>query len=125
MDEELSDLGDHVSEFRRLEESLWQQETRFNRDYMDTVLAPGFFEFGRSERIWSREETLDIERCEIRARLPLTRFSVRMVSPDVALVTYRSEGLADDIEVGNRSSLWRKTANGWQLEFHQGTPGSR
>ena len=114
-----------VDQLRRLEESLWREETRFDRDYMDGLLSPAFVEFGRSGRIWTREATLTTPKRKIGARIPLPKFGVRMLSDDVALVTYRSEGLEDDVEVGNRSSIWRKMDDGWKLEFHQGTPTSR
>lgn len=114
-----------VTELRRLEESLWQEETRFDRHYMDGVLSPGFVEFGRSGKIWTREATLTTPKRKIGARIPLPKFGVRMITEDVALVTYRSEGLEDDIEVGNRASIWRRTGDGWRLEFHQGTPTTR
>lgn len=116
---------DVVNELRRLEESLWQEETRFDRHYMDSVLSPGFVEFGRSGKIWTREATLTTPKRRIGARIPLSKFGVRMITEDVALVTYRSEGLEDDIEVGNRVSIWRRIGDGWRLEFHQGTPTTR
>lgn len=116
---------DVLTELRRLEESLWREETRFDRDYMDRILAPGFIEFGRSGRVWTRNDTLRTPRRKIGARLPLPRFSIRMITADVALITYRSEGLEDDLEVGNRASLWRRSEEGWRLEFHQGTPTRR
>ena len=114
-----------VTELRRLEESLWREETRFDRDYMDDLLSPGFIEFGRSGKIWTREAMLTTPKRKIGARIPLAKFGVRMISDDVALVTYRSEGLEDDVEVGNRASIWRKTDGGWKLEFHQGTATTR
>lgn len=114
-----------VTELRRLEESLWREETRFDREYMDRILAPDFMEFGRSGRVWTRKDTLRTPRRKIGARLPLPKFSIRMIADDVALITYRSEGLEDDLEVGNRASLWRRSADGWKLEFHQGTPTLR
>lgn len=114
-----------VDELRRLEESLWREETRFDRDYMDGLLAPGFVEFGRSGKIWTREATLTTPKRKIGARIPLPKFGVRKLSEDVALVTYRSEGLEDDLEVGNRASIWRRTEDGWKLEFHQGTRAHR
>lgn len=110
-----------VETLRKLEESLWVAETRFDRQYMERVLAPGFFEFGRSGRVYTREETLSAPGHEINARLPLRNFKVTYVSEGVALVTYISEVQYETLEVGNRSSLWVLTADGWQLKFHQGT----
>lgn len=113
-----------MEELRALEESLWQAETRFDRAYMEKVLAPDFFEFGRSGRSYSREETLSAAGHEINARLPLRDFRVTAVREGVALVTYVSEVTYETLQIGNRSSLWVKTPAGWQLKFHQGTPVS-
>lgn len=114
----------HYETFRNLEESLWRTETRFNKEYMNRILAPGFFEFGRSGRIYSREEILAAPPQEINARLPLKDFKVHPISADIVLVTYQSEVTYDNLEISNRSSLWQKTPAGWQLQFHQGTPVS-
>jgi hypothetical protein len=114
--------NDHEAELRRLEESLWRAPTRFDRSYMDEILAPEFFEFGRSGRVWSREDVLSSPRRPLNAQLPLPDFTVQMVSDDVALVTYQSRVDSDEVELGNRSSLWRSTDRGWKLIFHQGTP---
>ena len=107
---------------RELEESLWVAETRFDRDYMERVLSPGFFEFGRSGRTYTRAETLSAPSQEIQAALPLKAFKATPISETVVLVTYISEVMNEKLEVGNRSSLWLKTPSGWQLQFHQGTP---
>jgi hypothetical protein len=58
----------------------------------------------------------------INAKFPLKNFKVEMIAENVALVTYISEVTYEKVEVGNRSSIWIKTPNGWQLRFHQGTP---
>ena len=106
----------------RLEEGLWRAETRFDRAWMERILAPGFFEFGRSGRVYSREDTLGIAARPIEARLPLANLDVRLLSPDVAQVTYTSvETYRGEEQVANRSSLWSRTEDGWQLLFHQAT----
>ena len=87
-------------------------------DWMERTLASDFFEFGRSGRVY-REDTLGIESQLIDARLPLKNFDARLLSPDVALVTYISAITYNGIEdFGNRSSIWTRTENGWQLRFH-------
>ncbi|MCY4582679.1 MAG: DUF4440 domain-containing protein [Chloroflexi bacterium] len=107
----------------RLEEGLWRAETRFDPEWMEAVLAPGFFEFGRSGRTYSREDTLAIPTEPINARLPLPGFDVRLLSPDVVQATYTTvEMYQGEEQVANRSSLWLQTENGWQLLFHQATP---
>jgi len=104
----------------QLEEGLWRAETRFDREWMEGVLAPGFFEFGRSGRTYSREDTLGMAARPIHARL--VGFNVRSLSADVVQVTYNTvETYADERQLANRSSLWLRAENGWLLLFHQGT----
>ena len=110
-------------QLRWLEESLWRAETRFDRDHMNEVLAPDFLEFGRSGRVYRREDTLDVPAQSGDATLPLAKFAVRSIAADVALVTYVSEVTYGQVkEVANRSSLWSRHAGGWRIRFHQGTP---
>ena len=47
-----------VQTLRDLEESLWRSETRFNLEHQETVFAPDFFEFGRSGRMYTREQMI-------------------------------------------------------------------
>lgn len=114
--------AEDFEKLKQLEESLWIAKTRFDKKYMDSILSPGFFEFGRSGRIYKREETLSAPQHEINISLPLKDFNVRTITKDVALITYISEVTYDKLEVGNRSSLWLKSLDGWKLQFHQGTP---
>lgn len=114
--------AEEIKELQTLEESLWIDETRFDNEYMEKILAPDFFEFGRSGRVYKREDTLAPGRSAINAVLPLKNFKIHVISDDVVLVTYISEVQYEELEVGNRSSLWLRTAEGWKLKFHQGTP---
>ncbi len=112
------------AELRELEESLWRPLTRFDRDYMESVLADGFVEFGRSGRVYTRDEIIAVPVGDFATRLPLPGFTVRVLTEDVAIATYRSEvRYATETLIANRMSLWRRDpVLGWQLEFHQGTP---
>ncbi len=107
---------------RRLEESLWRGDTRFDRDYMEAILAPDFVEFGSSGRVWTRAEVVAVEPVEFEAELPLAGFSANFLTDDLVLVTYRSRVDAWSPPAANRSSLWRRVDDRWQLVFHQGTP---
>jgi hypothetical protein len=111
------------NELMKLEESLWKSETRFDDHYMNKVLAPDFFEFGRSGKIYRREDTLGVPVQAINAKFPLKNFAVHPITEDVVQVTYVSEVTdGGQMEVGNRSSIWVKTGEGYKLRFHQGTP---
>ena len=97
---------DDYEQLRELEESLWRAERRCDRDCMDATLAPDFLEFGRSDRVYKRDETLNIEQQPIHARLPLQQFAVHLITKEVALITCISEvTYGDEIERANRSSL--------------------
>ncbi|MDZ7786189.1 MAG: DUF4440 domain-containing protein [Candidatus Saccharibacteria bacterium] len=111
-----------LRELEKLEESLWERKTRFDNDYMRSVLADDFLEFGRSGKVYDLEESLSAPDQEIKAKLPLKDFSVHQIDETVALVTYVSQVEYDSLEVSNRSSLWQNTGEGWKLKFHQGTP---
>jgi hypothetical protein len=112
-----------VEDLRELEESLWRPETRFDRRHLEATLAPGFREHGRSGHTYLREGVLRSAPRPLEARLPLPAFEARMIGPDVALVTYRSEvATPEGTEAANRCSIWRRDGDRWLLEFHQGTP---
>lgn len=106
-----------------LEEGLWRTDVRFDLKRMDEILAPDFFEFGRSGRIYRREDTLEIAEQPINAKLPLMNFSARLLDSHVAQTTYVSAVTYNGVEeLANRSSIWSRTERSWRLRFHQGTP---
>ena len=108
---------------QRLEEELWREETRFNQHRMNEVIAKDFFEFGRSGRYYPREDTLSHKPQPIAAVLPLPNLQIRLLTPDVAQVTYNSAVTYNGVvEHARRSSIWTRASSGWQLRFHQGTP---
>jgi hypothetical protein len=107
---------------RLLEEGLWRAAVRFDREKIDRILAPDFFEFGRSGRAYERADTLGIQAHQIKAKLPLPDFKARLLAPDIAQVTYISIVTYEQGEErARRSSIWSRTRDGWQLRFHQGT----
>lgn len=107
--------------FRKLEESLWIEETRFDYNYMNSILTHDFFEFGRSGRVYTRDETLSHEYQEILAKIPLENFKLYNISNTVKQVTYVSEVGKEKLRA-NRSSIWALEGEKWKLKFHQGTP---
>ncbi len=112
-----------MAELRQLEEDLWRTETRFDRAYMERVFADDFVEFGRSGRVYDREEILTPGGEPIHAVLPLPDYRVRPLSGDIVQVTYNSQVTYDGVvRHARRSSIWQRTATGWRLRFHQGTP---
>jgi hypothetical protein len=115
--------NDEIERLRALEEELWREETRFDHRRMAEVIADDFFEFGRSGRVYGREDTLAIPRQPIAATLPLPDFQARMLGRDVAQVTYNSAvTYGGVVQRARRSSIWSRVGSEWTLRFHQGTP---
>lgn len=110
----------------RLESALWRAQTRFDPHFMGRVLAPDFFEIGRSGRLHSRETTLALTAGTLHATLPLPNFAARRLAPDVAQTSYISKRHQDGVCLrARRSSIWtRDDAGDWRLRFHQGRPTS-
>ena len=107
----------------RLEEELWREDTRFDQQRMNELIAGDFFEFGRSGRIYQRQQTLNAPAQALKAILPLPEFHVRLLNENTAQTTYNSAVEYDgEVEYARRSSIWSRTENGWVLRFHQGTP---
>jgi len=108
---------------RQLETDLWLPNIRFSREKMEEILAPDFFEFGRSSRVYDRIATLEVPSQEIDIELPLIDFKARLLDSDVAQVTYQSiVHYPDGTERALRSSIWTRNVGKWKLSFHQGTP---
>jgi hypothetical protein len=122
MDITLQDLV----ELKKLEQGLWTAEFRFDRAWMEAVLAEDFIEFGRSGRIYSRQQCLDVPEDAIDIVMPLPNFEIRPLGADIVQITYTSiVTYGDEVERANRSAIWLKTTGGWKLKFHQGTPTLR
>jgi hypothetical protein len=112
-----------VAEIQRLEEAMWREETRFDRAFQEAHFAADFVEFGRSGRIYRREDIIQTDSHGIEATLPLPDFAVRVLNPGTVLVTYNSAvAYGGRTEYARRSSIWSRSSSGWVMRFHQGTP---
>jgi hypothetical protein len=111
--------------FYELKKRLLRQEVRRSPEEVEALLAPDFFEFGRSGSVWTRQQTIDGLAAEPAMDWSVTDFDARALSETVVLVTYRS--VCRDPGSGNerhslRSSIWLLADGRWQIAFHQGTP---
>jgi hypothetical protein len=92
------------------------------RDF-ERMTAPEFWEVGASGRRYSRQFCLDM--LERRYEHPTEEvweigdFHCQQIAVDNYLLTYT---LAQGERVTRRATIWRRTAEGWQLVYHQGTP---
>jgi hypothetical protein len=93
-----------------------------DRASFEAMTADDFREVGASGRVYDRNHVLDVLDRRM-ADPPVEAWSVtdpgcRALGPDTYLVTY----LLDlDGRITRRATVWRHTATGWQVLYHQGT----
>ncbi|WP_156725431.1 nuclear transport factor 2 family protein [Streptomyces apocyni] len=101
---------------------LLAPEVRGSAELVAALLHPEFTEIGVSGRCWDRASVI-------------AELTAHKAAPDRPATTSRMRGvqLADDLvhltfdtdtngRPAHRSSLWRRTEQGWLLWFHQATP---
>lgn len=89
------------------------------------LLDPEFFEFGASGARYDRTTILTAiapSRGERVTATGVSELTGKLLAPGLVQVTYVSD---ESGRLARRSSLWRRTAEGWRMYFHQGTLISR
>lgn len=111
-----------TKQLQQLEEELLRADVRHDPRRLSALIAEDFREFGTSGRVFDKASILAELAKEDTAELSLTGFACQQISPDAALVTYRSQR-TDAIGTRHalRSSLWIYRNQRWQIVFHQGT----
>lgn len=111
-----------LEELRRREPIFHRPEFGTTRADFQAMTEPDFWEVGASGRRYSREYVLDV--LEERYRQPLEDdweaddFHCREIAADNYLLTYT---LKQGTRITRRATLWRHTAQGWKIVYHQGT----
>ena len=109
----------------KLERELHDPSVRCNRSRLAVLLHADFVEFGRSGRSYTFSQIVDLLEASAPAAIHAQDFKVCLLHDEVALVTYKSANIDAEGKLERhtlRSSLWLRTAGGWQVIFHQGTP---
>ncbi len=108
---------------------LVQRELIFHRPPRGTTRADlermteaTFREVGASGRRYSRECVLEVLEKRAAKRVEDTwqtrDFHLLEIAADNYLLTYT---LIQSVRVTRRSTIWRRTAQGWKIVYHQGT----
>ena len=104
------------------ERRLLEPEVRRDPEALGELLHASFREIGKSGRLWTRDELIDVmtgsDAVELQSAV-VTGEHVELVAPDLALLTYKLDANG---ERSRRSSLWRIADGRPRLVFHQGTP---
>jgi len=116
-----------LEELQRLEAELHHPGVPCTRERLEQLLHPDFHEVGRSGRPYDRQTVIDHLHAQTEPPpVDAQGYAVYPLAEDCALLTYRSANRCPDGSLVNpalRSSVWRRSAQGWQLFYHQGTPG--
>ena len=115
-----------ITELRIRELALQRGSVRRSQDSLLELLHPDFFEVGRSGRTYTREETVQNLLCESpEIEIRSKNFRVALLGPDAAMLTYESVHVGqsgEEFHPAHRVSVWIRSATGWQMRYHQGTP---
>jgi hypothetical protein len=112
-----AELAEHLL---ALEQSLMQPAVRRSAERLRALICEDFLEHGASGRTYDLAALITLLAAEPDGpAATITDFVTRLLSPDIALVTYRTR-LENTARL--RSSIWRREQGGWKLQFHQGTP---
>jgi hypothetical protein len=118
--EVLAELSGREPVFHRAEHGAVQGATR--EDFARMVTEE-FWEVGASGRGYTREFVLtELEKrfAEPHEDVWETRdFACRRLAEDLYLLTYTL--VQDRVRVTRRATIWRRTGDGWKVEYHQGT----
>ncbi|MEU7647981.1 nuclear transport factor 2 family protein [Streptomyces huasconensis] len=101
---------------------LLDPEVRASPDLFGALLHPEFTEIGASGTRWDRNSIVRVLTAAPEpASRPTTTSRMRGVqlADDLVHLTFDTD---DNGRRAHRSSLWRRTDDGWRLWFHQGTP---
>ena len=125
MEPHLVTAPEHMAVMRELmqrEPAFHRPEFGTTRQDFEKMTAPGFWEVGASGRRYSRQFVLDVleERYEKATEdvWEVGDFYCLEIAADNYLFTYT---LIQGERVTRRSTIWRRSPEGWQILFHQGT----
>jgi hypothetical protein len=117
-----------LAELTALETELHHPGVPCTRERLERLLHPDFHEIGRSGARYTRQVVIDfLVDCLAPPHVIAYGHSVEPLAPDIALLHFRSHEVAAHgapLHAALRLSIWRRTALGWQLSYHQGTPAA-
>ena len=115
-------LLDVLAELRRREPIFHRPEFGTTRAELETMVDGDFWEVGASGRRYTRKHTLEV--LEKRTGTldeelwETTDFRCQELAADLYLLTYT---LRQGERITRRSTIWRRSTEGWKVVFHQGT----
>ena len=117
------ELKEILAELSQLEPIFHWPPAQMSREALEKMTTEDFWEVGASGRRFAREFVFDV--LEQRRAAPqsniweITDLHCRKLAAEVYLLT--NTLLQDNVRLTRRSTIWQRTAEGWQIVYHQGT----
>lgn len=116
-----------LAELARREPIFHRPEIGTTRADFERMTVEDYWETGASGRRYSRQAVLDALEERFAAPNPdahphgweTSEFQCRQLAADTYLLTYTL--LQDHARLTRRATIWRRTADGWKIVYHQGT----
>jgi hypothetical protein len=107
------------------ERQLLDPEVRQSEQALDVLLDDEFIEIAANGTMFNKYQVLTRLPTEVVPQFYNQHFTGRMLSNDLAQVSYQAayrRSARAEFNYSLRMSLWRKSGEQWQMVFHQGTP---
>jgi hypothetical protein len=99
--------------------ALLDPVVRADREAASRLIDPEFLEVGQGGRLWGPAEVLsEFGSASSMPHVTISEMDARAIADNLVLVTYVSTIENRSVR---RSSIWRDSAEGWRVMFHQGT----
>jgi hypothetical protein len=85
---------------------------------LKSLIADDFIEYGKNGHVYDQKDIFAWLDSNPKRKIQAFNFNLKFLSDNIALLTYISEELDNKV---NRTSIWIKRNNQWQMTFHQGT----
>ena len=102
-----------------LEETLLSEAVRKSTAQLNMLLADDFLEHGASGNIYDKQSILKTLPKTEHQEMTIETFQIITEADETVVCAYQL--LVKNKFDSNRSSVWIKNGDGWQLRFHQGT----
>jgi len=107
------------------ERQLLDPDVRQSRDALNALLDDEFIEIAANGTVFDKHHVMTRLPTEVVPQFYNQHFKGRMLSDDVAQISYQAayrRSARSEFNYSLRMSLWRKSNEQWKMIFHQGTP---
>lgn len=107
-----------------LERRLLDPETRRSPAEVSPLLSDDFLEIAANGQVYDKAQIIEVLQNTPTPHTDLSDFKSKLLSPDIALVTFLyTRGATTERPAAKsiRSSIWKNTEGAWKMVFHQGT----